>query len=570
MNPRSRHNNANTARHSVVGAMRRASVLVVVLVVVMLLTLGCYTFTQIMLSELQSTVMYERDVRSRAYADSGIELVAAILGEPTDEFSRPNLYDNPDLFYLLMADSETARGRGAFCIVAARENDTGANPIRFGLIDESSKLNLNTLLSLNSADDEQEDLAGGGDADEEQQQEMLMAIPSMTVDIADAILDWLDEDETPRLSGAENEYYGTLNPPYETKNGKLETLDELLRVRGVTSSMLYGEDVNRNGLLDANENDGEASLPYDTADGVLDRGWSTYFTVVSREANLRADRELRVDINQDDLVALYDAIEEEFGSDEALFVTAYRLNGPDGENGDSDTGQGPAAPAGRSGGGGQTSGASGGGGGSQTASGGETRGGLNLSGGGSNEINSLYDLVGSTVTADVDGQEKTIESPWQDEPGDIESYLPTLLDKLTTSSEEFIEGRINIAQAPREVLLAIPDIDEQVVEAIIGAQAAGDPSAFDSGGPRSTTGWLLSEGLVELEEMRTLDRYMTSRGDVYRVQSVGYFEAGGPATRLEAIIDATQDPPRIVSIRDLTDLGIGYGLQPQQSEQTEP
>ncbi|MBT4868204.1 MAG: hypothetical protein HON53_24120 [Planctomycetaceae bacterium] len=565
MNPRSRHNKSCINRHSVAGAMRRASVLVVVLVVVMLLTLGCYTFTQIMLSELEATVAYERDVRSRAYADSGIEMVAAVLGEATDEFSRPNLYDNPDLFYLLMADSETARGRGAFCIVAARENDTGANPIRFGLIDESSKLNLNTLLSLSSTDEEQEEPAGGADSNEEQQQDMLMAIPNMTADIADAILDWLDEDELPRLSGAENEYYGTLSPPYETKNGQLESLDELLRVRGVTSSMLYGEDVNRNGLLDANENDGDVSLPYDNADGVLDRGWSTYFTVVSREANLRADRELRIDVNQDDLVALYDAIEEEFGSDEALFVTAFRLNGPDG---DPDSGQGPAAPTGRGGGGGQASG--GGGGGSQTASGGESRGGLNLSGSGSTQITSLYELLGSTVTADVDGQQKTIESPWQDEPGDIESYLPTLLDKLSTSSEEFIEGRINIAQAPREVLLAIPDIDEQVVEAIIGAQAAGDSSAFDSGGPRSTTGWLLNEGLVELEEMRTLDRYMTSRGDVYRVQSVGYFEAGGPATRLEAIIDATQDPPKIVSIRDLTDLGIGYGLQPQQSEQTEP
>ncbi len=82
---------------------------------------------------------------------------------------------------------------------------------------------------------------------------------------------------------------------------------------------------------------------------VIARGWTAYFPVVNRKADLRADRELRVDINQDALVALYDAIEEEFGSDEALFVTAYRLNGPDGENGDSDTGQGPAAPAGRSG-----------------------------------------------------------------------------------------------------------------------------------------------------------------------------------------------------------------------------
>jgi uncharacterized membrane protein YgcG len=553
MNPHSQHRKLCNTRRSVAGTLRRASVLVVVLVVVMMLTLGCYTFTQIMLTELEATVAYEREVRSRAYADSGLEMVAAILGEPTDEFSRVNLYDNPELFYLLMADSETARGRGSFCIVAARENDTGANPVRFGLIDESSKLNLNTMMSYDLEDDEQ--------------QEMLMALPNMTADVADAILDWLDEDEEPRQSGAENEYYGTLSPPYETRNGKLESLDELLRVRGVTHSLLFGEDVNRNGLLDANENDGDASLPYDNGDGVLDRGWNSYFTVVSREANLRADRELRIDVNQDNLATLYDAIEEEFGSEEALFVTAYRLNGPDG---DPDSGQGnPTGPAAQSGRGGGGGGQSGGGGGSQTASDGESRGGLNLSDGGSEEIDSLYNLIGATVTADIDGQEKKLESPWSDESGEIGGYLPTLLDKLTTSSEEFIEGRINIAQASREVLLAIPEIDEQVVEAIIGAQVAGDSSAFDSGGSRSTTGWLLMEGVVEIEEMRTLDRFMTSRGDVYRVQSVGYYDAGGPATRLEAIIDATQDPPRIISIRDLTDLGIGYALQPQQSAQAE-
>ena len=58
--------------------------------------------------------------------------------------------------------------------------------------------------------------------------------------------------------------------------------------------------------------------------------------------------------------------------------------------------------------------------------------------------------------------------------------------------------------------------------------------------------------------MRQLDRYITGRGDVYRIQSVGYFDAGGPVTRLEAVIDATRQPPQIVQLSDLTDLGRGY------------
>ncbi|NOX57028.1 MAG: hypothetical protein GXP27_21835 [Planctomycetes bacterium] len=39
---------------------------------------------------------------------------------------------------------------------------------------------------------------------------------------------------------------------------------------------------------------------------------------------------------------------------------------------------------------------------------------------------------------------------------------------------------------------------------------------------------------------------------------MGYYEEGGPFVRLEAIVDATELPPRIVSLQDLNDLGKGY------------
>jgi len=47
--------------------------------------------------------------------------------------------------------------------------------------------------------------------------------------------------------------------------------------------ILYGEDANLNGILDANENDGDSSPPYDNRDGRLDPGLMEYFTVYSRE-----------------------------------------------------------------------------------------------------------------------------------------------------------------------------------------------------------------------------------------------------------------------------------------------
>ena len=78
--------------------------------------------------------------------------------------------------------------------------------------------------------------------------DLLMALPGMTEETADAILDWLDEDEEPREYGAESDYYSSLSPPYAAKNGQLETVEELLLVRGVTPQLLFGADVNRNGI----------------------------------------------------------------------------------------------------------------------------------------------------------------------------------------------------------------------------------------------------------------------------------------------------------------------------------
>ncbi len=56
----------------------------------------------------------------------------------------------------------------------------------------------------------------------------------------DSYLDWIDADETDRLSGAESEYYEELEPSYVSKNAALDTVDELLLVRGFTRGILYG------------------------------------------------------------------------------------------------------------------------------------------------------------------------------------------------------------------------------------------------------------------------------------------------------------------------------------------
>jgi general secretion pathway protein K len=59
-------------------------------------------------------------------------------------------------------------------------------------------------------------------------------------EIIDSILDWKDADDEHHLSGAENEYYGSLPEPYTTKNGLFDVPEELVLVKGMKPEYLYG------------------------------------------------------------------------------------------------------------------------------------------------------------------------------------------------------------------------------------------------------------------------------------------------------------------------------------------
>jgi DNA uptake protein ComE-like DNA-binding protein len=87
----------------------------------------------------------------------------------------------------------------------------------FGLVDESSKLNLNSATN-----------------------DMLLKLPGMTDEIAGAIADWRDGDSDVGSNGAEDDYYLSLPQPYHAKNAPLETVEEVLLVKGMTPELLYG------------------------------------------------------------------------------------------------------------------------------------------------------------------------------------------------------------------------------------------------------------------------------------------------------------------------------------------
>ena len=132
----------------------------------------------------------------------------------------------------------------------------GGGAYRVDIQDESGKINLNTVSA--------EQLLALAEA---------AGIPKEDADIiADSILDWRDSDKLFRLNGAENDYYQALNPPYKAKNGRFDTVEELLLVKGVTPTYFYG-------------------YPERTVGGsvVYKYGLSRYFTVYSNRNQINVN-----------------------------------------------------------------------------------------------------------------------------------------------------------------------------------------------------------------------------------------------------------------------------------------
>lgn len=58
--------------------------------------------------------------------------------------------------------------------------------------------------------------------------------------IVGSIEDWIDADDDTHTSGAETEYYKSLNPAYVAKNGPIDDISELLLIKGVTPDIYWG------------------------------------------------------------------------------------------------------------------------------------------------------------------------------------------------------------------------------------------------------------------------------------------------------------------------------------------
>jgi type II secretory pathway component PulK len=495
---------------------RTASVLILTLVVIALLTLGASAFFERMFAEHRATRAHGRQLQARQFAESGVDYARFLLTQdPYVLYQSGGLFANPTLFQgILVNDDPAAAFRGRFTVLAPNLTTDGYyGGVRYGLENESSRLNLNTVLL---ADNSGEDAA----------RKLLMTLPGMSEQIADTILDWVDADDQPRMLGAEREYYSSLDPPYVPRNGPLHSIEELLLVRDVTPALLFGADLNRNLLVDASEQPLTVMDYVDNSAGLLNRGWAAYLTLDGAERNTRPDGQPKIDVNMEDLKELHSQLAAVLSPEMANFIVAYRQGGPT-EDDDS-----PQPASGIS---------------------------LNFETQGRERLTTVLDLIGTRTSFVPQGQneEKVVEAAFPDDPGAMASYLPKLMENVTVNPSPTIPGRLNINQANRRLLAGVPGLDANMIEQIIANR---DVQLTPERPEQAYETWLLTQGIVDLEQMKGLMPFITAGGSVYRVQVVGYFDADGPASRLEVVIDASQTPPVVKRRRELDDLGGGYSL----------
>ncbi|MGD9689247.1 MAG: helix-hairpin-helix domain-containing protein [Phycisphaerales bacterium] len=208
-------------------------------------------------------------VRATWAARAGVERVIARLqleAEAADPFPASTLLSS------LEQDAEGQLDQASYLV--GKYDPASASGIGPGAADAQSKLNVNVM----TFDD-------------------LMLVPDMTEEVADAILDYIDADDDIREAGAESETYTTMPASFKARNAPIRDLRELELVIGVVPELLRGEDWNLNGLLDPNENDGDASFPRDNADGILDAGWSALLTAAGTTGGLGPSGLERIDLS---------------------------------------------------------------------------------------------------------------------------------------------------------------------------------------------------------------------------------------------------------------------------------
>ncbi len=194
----------------------QGAILIVVLWVLVVLSLLVSTLAFEMHVEANVTSYYRKRFKSQFAAKAGVEwaklmlMKAGSLSEELEE-TYPELYLNAQ---------HLNRGLS----VSGLKQQVGEGFFTLDLVPEQGRRNVNQL-----TDEDWREILDQALVPEEKWDELI-----------DAFLDWVDTDEVHRLNGAESddEFYEDLG--YEVKNARLDTVDELLLIKGFTPAVVFG------------------------------------------------------------------------------------------------------------------------------------------------------------------------------------------------------------------------------------------------------------------------------------------------------------------------------------------
>jgi competence ComEA-like helix-hairpin-helix protein len=461
----------------------QASILVGMLWCVALLSLVVIGVLHTSRIDLMAVKNYGDRIQAHYLALAGIEKAKALLYQNAHDRSRSaknhsgDLYNSPDQF------RDVSFGRGKFRVFRRGRQDEGGGII-YGVTDEESRLNVNYATA-----------------------EQFTNLDQMTPDIASAILDWRsggNGQNTVNPGGANADYYLSLQPPYQPRHGPLQTVRELLLIRGITRDLLFGKDKHQNGLLPAAGDGEDDSLSGDTSSSDADAGWASSFTVASTEKNVNASGQDRVNVQSADESALTGvkgitaqmarAIVSYRGQNQfqsiadLLDVTAQNQNsGSNPNSGQRNSGQGQR--------GNQNNSAS-----SDSSSGGSG---------------------GKVISQEV--------------------FLQ-IADDVTTSDGQTLAGMININTAGLDVLRCLPGVDRQLAQAIINYR--------QSSGYFASTGELLKvEGLTPAL-FKQIAPLVSARSETFRILSEGKVTSTGARQRIQEIVHIGLDEISTLGYRE--------------------
>ena len=452
--------------------------------------LWCFAFLGVVaVSTLYTAKLEIRSVKNhgdlvQAYylALAGIEKAKAVIFEETQSLRQSGRSFSSRLFNDPEAFQDIKLGRGQFRVLRQSwgNDGEGAERIAYGVSDEESKLNVNLAPA-----------------------EELRKLPGMTDEVVSAILDWRDEDGRPSPGGAEQDYYSSLSPPYRVRNGPLETIREMLMIAGVSPEALLGRDVNANGLLDPEEDEGPRSPPMDSPDGRLEAGWASCLTVESGVENVNAHGKERVNIGTADDSAL--AGVSGISSDLAKAIVAYRERHPlesiaqlldvvPVKKG------APAPPAGT--GANQES--------PQTPSSAGAPGGANPQPPAQSPAPSEPQVT--------EGGEKLVS----------QALLKEIADEVTAGPDRELRGAVNINTASATVLACLPGLTLDLAKAIVAHRRG-------NGAFLNIAGLLDVSGMTE-EAFKKVCPRITVRSETFRILSEGLVPSTGARKRIEAVV----------------------------------